>query len=412
MHEDMLATTLPSWIGRAPGNLGSASHGKLSADEWRTACTVNLVTSLGRIWGSDAASLNEREMLENFMQLVKATKLAHMRTQNVTRIEEYTRSMKSYIAGVIRLYPSKSLMPSHHLSLHLPRFLKLFGPVHGWRCFPFERYNHVLQQINTNKKSGKRWIHIRGNITYLYTDIGEVEATMFNSFCSAQELRVFMHSGQLPEEVTTRLLPQFERVFDEGGRGTLQNDIRAFHTQPQQLENTTRFTRLRPADDTRLRARLRADGVITAAYDIPGQEVLLQRSVTHRGVRFCTKSTAAGDSQIVFGDLAKGTWQAGKIAQIIVWPRRLRQGEMEYHTFVEVEALHPLSPEDAEADPYRPYPFVAGRLYYSEASSTMIGFQDIACHFARVSRPKEHTGLGHDCIHVLPLDRVSILPGL
>ncbi|KAH8996076.1 hypothetical protein EDB86DRAFT_2829217 [Lactarius hatsudake] len=43
---DMSKTTLPSWIGHAPPELGNGKHGKLSADQWRTACTVNLVVTL------------------------------------------------------------------------------------------------------------------------------------------------------------------------------------------------------------------------------------------------------------------------------------------------------------------------------------------------------------------------------
>ena len=155
VHEDLAATTLPSWIGRIPTNLGSASHGTLSADEWRTACTVHLVTSTVRLWGVSSSSDRERAVLDNFMHLAYATKLAHMRVQNVSRIEEYQRSMKIYLEGVVRLYPDQSLKPSHHLSLHFPRFLRLYGPVHSWRCFPFERYNYLLQQINTNGKFGE-----------------------------------------------------------------------------------------------------------------------------------------------------------------------------------------------------------------------------------------------------------------
>ena len=155
VHEDIAATTLPSWIGRVPNNLGSASHGTLSADEWRTACTVHLVTSMARLWGSASSSEREHAMLENFMYLVNATKLAHMRVQTASRIEEYQRSMSLYLEGMCQLYPGQSLKPSHHLSLHYPRFLRLYGPVHSWRCFPFERYNYLLQQINTNGKFGE-----------------------------------------------------------------------------------------------------------------------------------------------------------------------------------------------------------------------------------------------------------------
>ena len=156
VHKDIRIMSLPSWIGRVPHDLGSASHGSLSADQWRTACTVNLVTTLGRLWGSKPADSIERRMLENFMDLVAATKLANMRTITPTRIADYDFYMLRYLQRAVILYPNVSLRPYHHLSLHYSRFLKNFGPTHSWRCFPFERYNYLLQQVNTNSKFG-RW---------------------------------------------------------------------------------------------------------------------------------------------------------------------------------------------------------------------------------------------------------------
>lgn len=155
IQADIQNTTLPSWVGRVPGNLGSASHGTLSADEWRSACTINLVTSLVRIWGTFPASTREHKMLVNFMHLVNATKLINMRVLTSDRIAEYATSMLEYLRGILDLYPHVSLLPNHHLSLHFPRFLEDFGPTNGWRCFPFERYNYLLQQVQTNQKFGQ-----------------------------------------------------------------------------------------------------------------------------------------------------------------------------------------------------------------------------------------------------------------
>lgn len=154
VHADMERMSLPRWVGRAPRNLGSASHGSLSADQWRTACTVNLVVTLTRLWGPLDPSHRYRQMLDNFMDLVIATKVANMRVMTQERIATYEVHMSRYLKGIASLYPEFPILPYHHLALHFPRFLKFYGPVHGWRCFPFERYNHMLQQINTNNKFG------------------------------------------------------------------------------------------------------------------------------------------------------------------------------------------------------------------------------------------------------------------
>ncbi|KAI0069346.1 hypothetical protein K474DRAFT_1610586 [Panus rudis PR-1116 ss-1] len=148
--EDML---LPSWIGRLPSKAGSTQHGKLTADQYRNLCTINLVTTLVRLWGG-SADANTQATLDNFLLLVTAIKLAHSRTLTSYQIEQFRSNMHQYLRGILTLYPHTDITPNQHLSLHLPDILKRFGPVHAWRCFPFERYNGMLQNIQTNYKFG------------------------------------------------------------------------------------------------------------------------------------------------------------------------------------------------------------------------------------------------------------------
>ncbi|KAG2057218.1 hypothetical protein BDR06DRAFT_878347 [Suillus hirtellus] len=44
--KDMLHTELPTWVSRAPKALGSTAQGKLSADQWHAACTINMTITL------------------------------------------------------------------------------------------------------------------------------------------------------------------------------------------------------------------------------------------------------------------------------------------------------------------------------------------------------------------------------
>lgn len=50
--KDMDKMILPSWLRAGPREVGSAHSGKLSADQWRTTCTVYLVIILGKFWES------------------------------------------------------------------------------------------------------------------------------------------------------------------------------------------------------------------------------------------------------------------------------------------------------------------------------------------------------------------------
>ena len=40
-----------------------------------------------------------------------------------------------------------------HLHCHLRECIKDYGPLHGFWCFPFERYNGVLGQLPNNNRS-------------------------------------------------------------------------------------------------------------------------------------------------------------------------------------------------------------------------------------------------------------------
>lgn len=151
---DIKRMELPSSVGRVPIGVGKAARGKLKADEWRTFCNVNLVHTLGRKWGSLPDTARRRQLLDNYMDLVTATKLSTRRVLTVPIVEECGRHIERYLGGLRTLFPLQRITPNQHLAAHLPQLLFNFGPSHAWRCFPFERYNQILQRINTNHISG------------------------------------------------------------------------------------------------------------------------------------------------------------------------------------------------------------------------------------------------------------------
>lgn len=154
IHSDIELAQLPSWMQSAPKDLGSIAHGKLSADEWRVASTVHLVFTLIRLWGHYDETERKRQMLDNYMQLVRAVNVAGSLRISEEEIEDYETSLLNYLRGMKSLYQEASITPNHHIAVHLPSFLRRFGPVHAWRAYAFERFNYLLQKTNTNKKTG------------------------------------------------------------------------------------------------------------------------------------------------------------------------------------------------------------------------------------------------------------------
>jgi hypothetical protein len=147
-------TTLPSWCSPAPTQIGDWEHRKISADGWRTFCTIHLIITLSHIWGHSPPESQRYKLLANFYSLVHAIKITSMRSITAAGAQEFQDSMIVYLRGLDELFPTYQLVPSHHVVLHMKELLCHFGPTHAWCCWVFERYNYILQKIPTNGKFG------------------------------------------------------------------------------------------------------------------------------------------------------------------------------------------------------------------------------------------------------------------
>ena len=150
----MERTILPSWCSPAPPRIGDKGQGKISADGWRVFCTVHVIVTLGRLWGTLPSNSRENQLFRNFCNLVAATKIASGRSITAVQAEEFRDLMLKYLIGLNQLFPTYQLTPYHHISLHMTELLSHFGPSTAWRCWVFERYNHMFQVIETNGRFG------------------------------------------------------------------------------------------------------------------------------------------------------------------------------------------------------------------------------------------------------------------
>lgn len=136
---------------------GSPAHGKLKADHWRTVCTISMMITLVRVWSSSTATPGEHKLLENFIHLVIAVDLATRRSMDAERARLFDFYMLEYLRTLRELF-DHDLVPNHHLSLHLATCLLLFGPVRGTWGYPFERYNGIIQRLNTNNHISESFV--------------------------------------------------------------------------------------------------------------------------------------------------------------------------------------------------------------------------------------------------------------
>ncbi|CAK5282244.1 unnamed protein product [Mycena citricolor] len=149
---DIAAVHTPSWVSSVPRNYGSAQHGKLKADQWRALAMVYIPVTLIRLWSG--STLQRQQLLDMTMHLIAAVDLASSRKLiqgNDAKVEDH---MLKYRIALHTCFPEYTAHPNHHLALHIPHFLRLFGPVHGWWAYPFERMNGKMLRIKTNYKPG------------------------------------------------------------------------------------------------------------------------------------------------------------------------------------------------------------------------------------------------------------------
>lgn len=152
---DLAAMVKPSWMTSVPAHFGGeSSDGKLKADQWRTLGTVYMPITLIRLWAASEEGSRRRELLSLTMDLVSAIILAASRTTSPVNAYYCAKFLASYRTRLSHLFPNYKCHPNHHMVLHIPEFLTLYGPIHGWWTFPLERLIGKLQRVPTNYKPG------------------------------------------------------------------------------------------------------------------------------------------------------------------------------------------------------------------------------------------------------------------
>jgi hypothetical protein len=162
IHKFLSETTRPSWHTPPPSNLGEASHGKLKADQWRSCIEFDVPAAMAEIWIHNGQTSEEGEGVRRQKKLVDATMLlatairwATSYRTSALHAAQYMKCMVAYLNILKDLYPNLSWRPNHHAALHIGPSLLLFGPMHGWWMFVFERVIGMLQKTNTNEKLGE-----------------------------------------------------------------------------------------------------------------------------------------------------------------------------------------------------------------------------------------------------------------
>ncbi|KIN98785.1 hypothetical protein M404DRAFT_45430, partial [Pisolithus tinctorius Marx 270] len=113
-----------------------------------TLITVHIPLALISLWG--APDVNELKpgdkfILDHTMDLVSLVNIACSQIMSTQRANAYCSYIAHYVGNLKQVHLTFNLRPNHHAAFHIYDYLILFGPVHSWWTFPFERLISVLQ---------------------------------------------------------------------------------------------------------------------------------------------------------------------------------------------------------------------------------------------------------------------------
>ncbi|KAI9061951.1 hypothetical protein FKP32DRAFT_1612691 [Trametes sanguinea] len=368
IRNDIRRTTLPSWLQKPPSNLGSSKHGKLKADHWRIACTVNMTITLGRLWSEDTASAAERLALENFMHLVAAVDLATRRTMFVERAQAFDYHMLEYLRGIRLLYNAE-LVANHHLSLHLIDCLLLFGPTLAWWAFPFERYNGLLQRLNTNSRPADLPLTFM-RYFYMGSKLRSMIDIESRSWPDLPEFRSLMQAFQTTIQDAARGSRVIESTFSSAADAMPSDAI-----GKEELLDPSLYTILLECVNSRVDPSRPTYASHFDAMD-DGRPILSATGVfipniRHDGILISERAQGAGNACVLFrraGSNGQGYIGAGQVARIFRHTRNDSTGSSKTDTFLLVKEYKPLSLAHQALDPYRRFPDIDTWLCYEETT--------------------------------------------
>lgn len=386
-REQMLT---PSWLSSIPP-YGEKGEGKLKADEWRVLATIYLPVTLIRLWTPQPGSTNvdplQDQMLKMTMHLLSAVSLACGSTSTAETRDQYLEEMRSYRKCLQELFPKYNCCPNHHNALHLHECMRLFGPVHGWWAFPYERTIGLLQKAHINYQPGEYIVNrfIVLNMKRSVPFIGEYEKTIGRSFHLASRLRALFNKDACPP-VIRHCADMFQTLVQPtqwciSGQNTTCTVAVNVHDE----ENRALPTSVRDL----LRSTSHAFRNIVSACRLRCISAILIN-----GRRFTTDEKHVGNSCVLFWDEG-GNLVPGCIKHIV-----LASGS-ERHIYVVVQRH---LPSLVEPDPFKAYPHLRMQLWSAEFAPEcqLISVENIHAHCAKCEIP----WVGRSLCVVISLARV------
>jgi len=172
LQEKVNRMEVPVSIGRIPLKIES-QFSSFTADQWRNWTCVYSLYCLHNVLPTDHYSCWSL-FVEACCSLLKPS----ITLQDLERADE---KLCEFCKAFEILYGKENCTPNMHMHLHLKDSILNYGPVYGFWCYPFERFNGILGSFQKN------WV--------------SPELQMFKTFLTYQDLLLSNLPGSMPPEL-------------------------------------------------------------------------------------------------------------------------------------------------------------------------------------------------------------------
>ena len=135
---------LPSGYGTLPSAISTAFH-SMKSDEYKTWVLFISLFALRGILPKP-----QFNMWQMFVRACKILLKGYISPDELTTAHNLLKLFNTTFQSTLG---SQHCTPNMHMALHIKGCISDFGPVYGFWCYSFERYNGILGNYQTNNKS-------------------------------------------------------------------------------------------------------------------------------------------------------------------------------------------------------------------------------------------------------------------
>lgn len=303
--------------------------------------------------------------LDHTMSLVCALIIACKRVTTNDRASSYRAHITKYIGQLQVVYPALNYRSNHHVSFHIYDFLLLFGPIHSWWTYPFERLIGILQRLPHNHRFGEQY-RISLHSLDLTAYPGELEGAIHRAFVAAGNFRRWMFRPH-DEKALCDCRELFKRIYSSRS----DDDPQYFEERISQDED------LQFPEPTPIPKDLK--------NLLPKQKRVIQKArLRAHGTVYARVSTHAGNSLVMFHPNGKLGSPAvpGSIECIFA-----NDSDSVYR--FAVRRYKPA--ESSVLDPFRRWPDFPAKIWSSAQSKHLevVDVNSVMCQFAKYDVSEE-----------------------